>query len=434
MNIQYPSPADPANALWAHTSTKASANPPLVGDVAADVTIIGAGFTGLRAALHLAEAGTRVTVLDAGDVAFGASGRTGGQVNPMLPFNGPKELQKILGSTYFERLSETSLGSADALFDLVKKYQIDCQARQHGWLRVCHTARALADARTGLAEWNKCGADMHVVTGDELTAMSGTKAYGAGVITPKGGAVQPRSLALGLASAAKGRGATIHGKSAVTDLSRVDGKWVAKTAGGSVTSDWVIVATNGYSDSLIPKLASSIIPLTPIQIATDPLPQDVIGSVLPQGHTISDSRRVIMYARREPDDRMVYGGCGNMQRNGEIGGFEWLQRDAERVFPQLKGVTWTFRWGGRIAVTEDHLPHLHEPQPGLVVGLGYNGRGVAMSHVMGQVMAERVLGADANSLAFPVTQVKPMTFRQIKGTGLGTAIWFMRFMDYLETR
>lgn len=434
MSIRSPIPSNPASALWAHTAPKSAPHAPLTDHVKSDVTIIGAGFTGLRAALHLAEAGTRVTVLDAGDVAFGASGRSGGQVNPMLPFNGPTELQKILGSTYFERLTDTSLKSADALFDLIKTYQIDCQARQYGWLRVCHNARALAAARTGLAEWNKYGANMQVVTGDALTAMAGTNAYSSGVITPKGGAVQPRSLTIGLANAAKGRGARIHGQSAVTDLTKVGGKWVAKTARGSVTSDWVIVATNGYSDSLIPNLAPSIIPVTTIQIATDPLPQETIGSVLSQGHTISDSRRVIMYARREPDDRMVYGSCGTVGRNGEIGGFDWLQRDAERVFPQLKGVAWTYRWGGRIALTEDHLPHLHEPQPGLVVGLGYNGRGVAMSHVMGRVLAERVLGADAGALAFPVTDVKPMAFRRIKGTVLGTAIWFMRLLDYLETR
>ena len=434
MSVQPLTSSDPMRALWAHTAPAAAPNPPLVGDTTADVTIIGAGFTGLRAALFLAEAGANVTVLDAGDVAYGASGRSGGQVNPMLPFNGPKELQKRLGATYFERLTETSLNSADALFELIKTYQIDCQARQKGWLRVCHNARALAKARIGLAEWNKYGADMHVVTGDELTAMSGTRAYASGVITPKGGAVQPRSLTLGLAAVAKGRGAVIHGQSAVTDLTRVDSKWVARTAGGSVTSDWVIVATNGYSDRLIPKLAPSIIPLTPIQIATAPLPPEVIDSILPQGHTISDSRRVIMYARREPDNRMVYGGCGHLKRDGQIGGFDWLQRDAERVFPQLRGVTWSHRWGGRIALTEDHLPHLHEPKPGLLVGLGYNGRGVAMAHVMGRVLAERVLGADPGALAFPTTQVKPMAFRRIKGTGLGTAIWFMRLLDYLETR
>jgi glycine/D-amino acid oxidase-like deaminating enzyme len=194
------------------------------------------------------------------------------------------------------------------------------------------------------------------------------------------------------------------------------------------------VATNGYTGDLIPKLSRTILPLTPIQMATDPLPDDVIDSILPQEHTISDSRRVIMYARKEPDNRMVYGGFGKLERSGQIGGFDWLQNDAERVFPQLKRANWTYKWGGRVALTDDHLPHLHEPKPGILVGLGYNGRGVAMSNVMGRVMAERILGAQADALPFPTSPLKAIPFRPVKMQGLGKAIWFMRFLDYLETR
>ncbi len=427
-------PIDKPPSLWAATATPGTAHPRLCGDIEADVTIIGAGFTGLRTALKLSEAGVRVVVLDAGDIAYGASGRTGGQVNPMLPFNSPDQLRKILGQSYFERLAETSLGSSDELFALIKDYQIDCQARQNGWLRVCHNTRALKLAKKGADEWNRHGAGITVVDGEDLHRLSGTTAYGSGVITPKGGAVQPMSLARGVAAAAEQRGAAIYGDSAVIGLENAGKKWIAKTVHGRVTSDWVVVATNGYSGELIPGLSKSILPLTPIQMATDPLPGEVIDSILPKGHTISDSRRIIMYSRKEPDNRMVYGGLGKLERSGQIGGFDWLREDAERVFPQLKGVNWTYKWGGRIAVTDDHLPHLHEPRRGILVGLGYNGRGVAMANVMGRVMAERILGAKPEALPFPTSPVKSIPFRSLQVGGLGTAIWFMRFLDYLETR
>jgi len=422
------------SSLWANTSVANTDHPPLEHAINTDVVIIGAGFTGLRAALKLAEAGTSVVVLDAGDVGHGASGRNGGQVNPVLPFNTPAKLKQMLGDLYFERLTETSLQSADELFDVISAYQIDCQARQNGWLRACHSKKALEDARAGVAEWNRYGANMEIIGRDELEQRSGTKAYHAGVVTPRGGAVQPMSLAIGLATAAKQRGCAIYGQSAVTGIDWNSGKWVSNTRLGSVSSEWIIVATNGYTDDLIPNLSKSIIPVTPIQIATDPLPDCIIGSVLPHGHTLSDSRRIIMYSRREPDNRMVYGGHGRLLQSGEIKGLEWLKKDAVRVFPQLDGVEWTYEWGGRIAITDDHLPHLHEPRPGLLIGLGYNGRGVAMSNVMGRVMAERVLGADIRTLPFPNTPVKDIAFRKSKLTGMRTAIGFMRFLDYLETR
>ncbi|MEO9825873.1 MAG: FAD-binding oxidoreductase [Paracoccaceae bacterium] len=434
MNVQASLQPLEIGSLWQKTAPPAPANPSLVENTTADVTIIGAGFTGLRAALYLAEAGSRVVVLDAGDVAYGASGRTGGQVNPMLPFNTPKQLQGLLGDTYFERLTETALGSADELFDLIKTYQIECQARQNGWLRVMHNDRALTQATEGVNAWNAHGAGMEILGREDIFKLSGSRAYASGVVTPKGGAVQPMSLAQGVADAARQRGVKIHGRSAVTDLEQAGDKWIATTDGGRVTSDWVVVATNGYTDSLIPGLAKSVLPLTPIQMATDPLPEDVIGSVLPGGHTISDSRRVIMYARREPDNRMVYGGFGKVAKDGTATGFDWLIKDANRVFPQLKGVDWTSRWWGRVALTDDHLPHLHEPKKGLLVGMGYNGRGVAMSHVMGRVLAERVLGAAPETLAFPTSPVRAFPYRSVTMAGMGTAVWFMRFLDFIESK
>lgn len=422
------------NSLWMQAAHSAPVRPKLAAEVIADVTIIGAGFTGLRAALHLAQSGTRVVLLDGGDVGWGASGRTGGQVNPMLPFNSPAKLRDLLGTTYFERLTEVSLHSADELFDMIATNKIDCQARQHGWLRVNHNDRARRKSAKGIREWNAFGAGMEMLDGDDIARISGSQIYGSGVLTPRGGAVHPMMLVQGMAARCRDLGVQIFGQTTASAIVAAQDGWMVRTDQGSVRSDWVIVATNGYTGPLVPKLGASIIPLTPIQIATPPLSASMIETILPQGHTISDSRRIIMFARREPDNRIVYGGLGKQDRAGKISGFDWLIRDATRVFPQLAGVDWAYRWGGQIAVTEDHLPHLHEPEKGLLIGLGYNGRGVAMANVMGRVMAQRVLGAAAQSLPFPITGIRGFSLRALKTTGMGTATGVMRFMDWLETR
>ncbi len=422
------------DSLWVETAEPVPSSPPLSGQSQADVVIIGAGFTGLRAALHLVSAGVQVVVVDASEVGWGASGRTGGQVNPMLPFNSPDALRKLVGDQYFERLTETSLNSADELFELIEKHQIQCQARQKGWLRVNHNDSSRRKAERDIRDWNAYGANMSMIESAELEKLTGTKAYSSGLVAPRGGAVQPLMLARGLAEWCRKAGVRLHGNSEITNLKQTDGKWTVETATASVTADWVIVGTNGYSGPLIPKLSQSIIKLTPIQVATERLPDSVIQDILPGQHTISDSRRVIMYARREPDNRIVYGGLGEVGKNGQISGFDWLITDACRVFPQLKSARWQHRWGGNIALTSDRLPHLHEPKKGLLIGLGYNGRGVAMANVMGRIMAERVLGAAPDSLPFPSTPIRGYPFRNLALFGLGGATRVMRFLDWLETR
>lgn len=422
------------DSLWFDTAIELEPSPVLEGETNTDVVVIGAGFTGLRAALSLAEAGSRVMVLDAFDIGWGASGRNGGQVNPMLPFNTPEQIRKLVGPKFFESLTAASLNSADELFELIKTYDIDCQPRQKGWLRVDHCDKARKVSQSNAEKWNRLGADMHTVEDEEVKLLSGSKIYRSGIVAPRGGSVHPLSLARGLASAARNAGAETYSRSPVSSLHRRSDKWIVETPGGKVSSDWVILATNAYSDDLFPRLAKSILPIAPIQIATDPLKLEQIREILPQGHTISDTRRIIMYARRQQDDRMVFGGHGHLDRNNQPGGFDWLVRDVERIFPQLKGVNWRYRWGGKIAVTDDRLPHFHEPKPGLIAGLGYNGRGVAMSHVMGKLLAERALGASSESLPFPTTSLKSMPFRDIQLMGESTAIAWMRMLDKWESR
>lgn len=420
-------------SLWMASVGQTEQNPSLTEDITCDVAVIGAGFTGLRAAHSLAQSGTDVVVLDAGDVGYGASGRNGGQVNPILPFNGPEQLLKRVGPKYFERLTEVSLGSADNLFSFIKKHQIECQARQNGWLRVDHCQKAKMVSRKNAEEWNRNGADITFVEGEQLQKLTGSLAYESGVLAHRGGAVQPLALAHGLARVAKGAGARIFGQTPASRLVQLQDGWKIETPSGSITSKWVVLATNGYSDNLFKGIKSALIPFVSVQIATPKLPQEVIGSILPEGQTISDTRRVIMYARREPDDRIVIGSHGNLKSNGSLSGFDWLKRDAERIFPQLKGIEWEYAWGGKLAVTDDRLPHFYEPAKGLIAGMGYNGRGVAMSNVMGTVLADRVLGAAPDSLPFPVSALKKIPFRDVQMLGKSTAVWWMQLLDRIET-
>lgn len=418
--------------FWQVTAAERAPGSALETDLVCDVAIVGAGFTGLRAALALAEAGTKVAVFDAGDIGHGAAGRSGGQVNPMLPVARPDDLRQAVGDIYFDRLAEISLGSADELFDLVRRYEISCDARQNGWVRADHSPAAREQARKAAKEWNRYGAGFEFVDGDDVVKMTGSPAYSSATFTPKGGAVQPLGLARGLARAAENAGVSIYAHSPVQDLKRVDQRWRMTAAGHGVTADKVLLATNGYTDKLFSGLKQSLLPLTPVQIATHPLDEDEIASILPGGQTISDTRRLIMYARREPDRRVVFGSIGYSKMFGGIAGFDWLFKDVARIFPSIRPTSWGFRWGGHIAITADHVPHFHEPAPGLVAGLGYNGRGVAMSLVMGRILAERTLGADPESLPFPVSPIRPMAFRNTQLMGAGAAMRFLRMRDSLE--
>jgi sarcosine oxidase len=425
---------DIPDALWRATAPDALPAERLSRARRCDVAVIGGGFTGLRAALTLAEAGTDVAVFEAGDVGFGASGRSGGQVNPMLPVAQPEDLRRAVGKSYFERMAQTALGSADALFDFIRKYQIQCDARQHGWVRADHCAAARKIARRNAELWNALGAGFEFLDGEEVTRLTGAYGYRTATVSPRGGAVQPMSLVRGLDRVARAAGAKVFSFAPVRSMQRRDGAWHLDVAGVPVTAETVIVATNGYSDGLVKGLRGSVLPLFSTQIATEPLSEEQIGPVLRGGHTISDTRRLIMYARREPGNQMVFGGMGYRKPGGGIGGFDWILKDAPETFPSLKGVTWKYRWGGRVALTEDRVPHLHEPAPGLIAGLGYNGRGVAMSHVMGRIMAERALGTPAEDLPFPVTKIAPYRFRTPQVLGAGLAMAFLRMRDQREWR
>lgn len=419
-----------ARSLWTDTANPAPARPALTGQATADCVVIGGGFTGLSAALHLSEAGQKVVLLEAETPGWGASGRNGGQVNPGLK-DGPTALTTRFGSDLGGRMARLSGDGGALVFDLIDRHGIACDAAQTGWVRAAHTSKALAKLQAVAAEWRSIGAPVDDLEARELAHLLGTPAYVGGIIDRRGGNLHPLNYALGLADAAERSGAVIHGDSRVTTIAPDIETVTVSTSGGEVVARSALICTNAYTSDLADPLGRSLVPVTSIQVATAPLSSNVAASILPQGHAISDTRRLLVYFRKDAQGRFVIGGRGALKDNDVRQRQVALRKAACKLFPQLEGVDWTHAWGGNVAITRDHLPGLHLVAPNIMAGLGYNGRGVAMATVMGTVLAKWASGADPAALDFPITRARSFPFHRFHQFGTGSTVAVYRMLDRL---
>jgi glycine/D-amino acid oxidase-like deaminating enzyme len=386
----------------------------LGGDVRADVAIVGGGYTGLSAALHLAQRGIKAVLLEAGPVGFGGAGRNVGLVNAGM-WVMPDELPNVLGAVHGDRLL-TLLGDApQAVFELVARYGMDCELQQHGTLHCAVGAKGFDELKNREAQWRARGAPVKLLNARDAAERIGSSAYAGALLDMRAGTIQPLAYVRGLAGAAIREGAVVHTDSPVTEVQPDDARWRVTTAKGSVTADWVIMATDAYTQGPWEIIRQEQVHLPYFNLATTPLPDAVRATVLPHHEGCWDTQEVLSSFRMDALGRLVFGSVGALKGTGHPIHRDWARRSLRRIFPQLGDIRFEAEWYGQIGMTDDSLPRFHRFADRVVGISGYNGRGIAPGTVMGRTLAQLIAGEMTEAdLPLPVTTAQAARLRPLK--------------------
>jgi glycine/D-amino acid oxidase-like deaminating enzyme len=415
--------------LYHDTAEPAPALSALEGERRVDVVIVGAGFTGLSTALALTERGAGVVVLEAHEPGWGASGRNGGQVNPGLKAD-PDIVERQFGADLGRRMNALAGNAPSAVFDLIERHGIRCDARRNGTLRAAIRGRPALEVRATAEQWARRGAPVECLDAAGIAQATGTQRYVCALYDRRGGDLNPLSYARGLARAAVAAGAAVHARTPALGIAREAGAWRVRTPGGAVRAPHVVLATNGYTDDLWPGLRRTVVPVFGAMAASAPLSENIAREVMPGGAVLYESGPVTVYYRVDRSRRLLIGGRGPMHEISHVSSLPHLIGYARRLWPQLADVAWTHAWGGRLAMTRDHYPHIHEPAPGVLACLGYNGRGVAMGTAMGTELARKILTPSA-TFDMPVTDMKTIGMHALWPLAVRAVIARGRISDFL---
>jgi glycine/D-amino acid oxidase-like deaminating enzyme len=396
------------DSLWAAVTPPGPGLPQLEGTVQADVVIIGAGFTGLSTALHLREAGVDVAIVEAAEPGWGGSGRNNGQVIPTLTRPDPDDIiakHRAAGERFVALLRDC----ASTLFEVARRYQIQAEQEQTGWVQPVHSPGRIAIAERRVRQWSKAGAHVELLSREEVTKMLGSEAWFGGFWNRTGGHINPLALSRGLARAAVDRGARIFARSPVSRFERRNDRWVVTAPQGEISGRALILATNAYTGEfekqLAPDIAREVMPVRSWQMATAPLSDAARKIVIPGRQAMSDTHGELYFARYDARNRLVTGGAlvgtDAEKLKAAVGA------RLKRLWPEIGEVRFDYVWNGYVGMTTDFLPRIHRLGPDAYAWAGCNGRAVALSIAIGQELAKAVTGAPVQDLALPFTEPSP---------------------------
>ncbi|MGB0928076.1 MAG: NAD(P)/FAD-dependent oxidoreductase [Pikeienuella sp.] len=379
-----------APSYYAATVPPTPLRPQLTGAHTADVCVIGAGYTGLSAALHLAEAGLNVVVLDAHRAGWGASGRNGGQLGGGQRVD-QAELEAQFGQARAKALWDLGEAAKDLTKDLIAKHKIAADLTP-GIMHTAHRERYIDDLRHEVDHM----ADIYdypleFIDKPALRDILDTKAYHAAVLDRDAAHLHPLKYALGLAHAAEAAGATIYELSEVTAVTKGAKPHVA-TALGEVSANHVIFACNGYLGDIAPAVAARVMPINNYILATEPLEPALAQRLIANNAAVADSKFVINYYRLSADNRLLFGGRESYGYRFPADIKAFVRKAMLDIYPQLSETGIDYGWGGTLAITMNRLPHLTRVSPNMLSASGYSGHGVAMATFCGMLAADAVRG------------------------------------------
>jgi glycine/D-amino acid oxidase-like deaminating enzyme len=416
--------------LWEATAGPWDGFAPLTADGRCDVAIVGGGFTGLSAALALAQGGARAMLVEADSIGCRASGRNGGQVVPGLKPRADHVLAAF-GAERGQRMLDFAHAASGLTFDLIARLGIDCDPTRNGWIQGAFSPRAREDLRQRAAINARHGGDVEFLDERRVAALTGSDFHHGGMIERAAGAVHPLKFGRGLARAVAAAGGSLHERTRATAVERSGTRWAVATDGGTIVADRVILATDAYTGRLWPRLAQSLVNVTSAQLATAPLAPALLAQILPARAGVSETRKITYYYRIDPEGRFVIGGRGPSDDGLDRATILRIARAARERFPQLGGTPWAFGWACRVAITLDDMPHVHALAPGVWTAAGYCGRGVALAVSLGAMLGALALGAREDEAAYPLTPLRRMPFYPLRQPGAAAAIIYYRMKDRL---
>jgi gamma-glutamylputrescine oxidase len=367
------------------------AQPRLEGAIRADVAIVGGGYTGLSALLHLAERGYDAVLLEAAQVGAGASGRNGGQLSSGQRLDQPS-LERLLGEQRARLLWQLAEDAKALVKERIARHAIACDLKP-GILDAAHKPAHAAELEREAEHLATRYGYPHAryVPRAEMAEMVGSARYFGGLLDRDGGHLHPLNYALGLARAALAAGGRIFEQSRVVPIEEQPTPLVA-TGQGEVRARHLVLAMNGYLERLVPRLAGRIMPLNNFMLATTPLGEAGARALIRDNVAVADTKHVVDYFRLAADHRLLFGGGETYTRRFPADLKSFVRRHMLEVFPQLADVPIDYAWGGTLAITRMRLPHFARLAPDVYVAHGYSGQGLALATLAGQLIAEAIAG------------------------------------------
>ena len=397
-NLSYAGDGAHTTSYYAASANPSPERPALVGEQRFDVCIVGAGYSGLSAGLHLAEKGYQVAIVEGARVGWGASGRNGGQIVHGLNAS-LQTIERRYGRDTSRFVASVAREGASIIRERVRTYNIDC-ALKGGNIFTAYTDAHMRELEERRNIWAGYGLDgQEMLSKEDLRKRVGSDVYAGGLIDHTGGHMHPLNLALGEAAAIEQNGGVIFEHSPVTFVDAEAAEPIIKTAKGQITCKTLILCGNAYLGRVEPKLAKRVMPVSTQIIATEPLGDDLAAELLPSDECVEDIRYVLDYFRLSQDKRMLFGG-GVVYGGTDPANVERKIRPAmEKVYPQLKSKKVEFAWSGNFALSFSRVPQMGRLGTNTYFAHGYSGHGVTGSHLFGRILSEAV---DADLTRFDV--------------------------------